>query len=305
MIKRNKPRGFHSSVRQAIFCVSLPFCLAFVGCSTNNVSPLDERVPLDKVSIEKFADVHAELDFENATARTPISDYLIGHDFLVEVRFAKAAQKFLEGCMTQKGFDYPGFSSVKWESLRPGEDRLFGQWDVKAAAKYGLELDPSRGVPKSGFGDDADKNETDAIEACVGDLEAHDAMRPLVDELTRSSIADRIFEESAFLAEESPEGKEASQKFTQCMKERGLVLDRDSGYVSSEYRDRGKEAEITAAVGEAECNVKTGRVQTMYDLRARYEAAYIEKFESQLKAVQGQKREILAKLDAIVAGAKK
>ena len=274
--------------------------LALSGC-TSAAEMNDPMADLPEVSIEGLEAVKAELAFDSGTAQTPLDPYLIGYSFEIEVKRAQASAKFYEGCMSEFGYEDSEFTEVDWDGLRPQEERMFGLWDVGAAAKHGLDLDWSLGVPEPESELERGQGYADAILVCSGKREEDAAFAPIIQKLEETQfVSDRIQGMSMYLAEESDEGKAATAKFAACMKDRGLVLNPDSGYVSSDYSEQGKEAEITAALGEAECNVSTGRVQTLYDLRARYETAYMKKYESQLEAVMKEKQAILAQLEGII-----
>lgn len=275
--------------------------LALGGCATSSSELDDPFAPLPEVSIEEFSSVTADLDFGTATASTPLDPYLVGYSFEIETAFAQARATITGECLRGFGYASREFATVDWETLQPLDDRQFGMWDVRAAAKFGFEPDGSRGVPQPSPALNAGQGYADASAVCAGKRQEDPRYASILRDLEGPQfLSDRIQGNAMALALASPEGSAATERFADCLRARGLVLDPDSGYVSSEYTAKGKEAEIVAALGEAECNRSSGRVQTLYDLRARYEAAYMERYESQLDAVAEQKRSILDRLEALI-----
>jgi hypothetical protein len=86
------------------------------------------------------------------------------------------------------------------------------------------------------------------------------------------------------------------------MEEAGLVLDPDDGRPSEQYSAQGKESEIAAAITEARCAQTTGAVQTLYDLQAKYEAAYREDQAAQIQAFSEKRRKVERFFDDVIAG---
>lgn len=296
------PRPALSARLRLLSMLALPVIFALpvlVGCATGTPEVEDESASLPEITAQGFSDVKAELNFETGTATTPISEYLTNLDFGTEVLFAHARETLVTECMTAAGHNYTGLTSVDWGSLQPQEDRIFGRWDRVSAAEFGSMMDETRGVPKTTTVEQGVEFNS-ALALCQEEAAVDPVLGPLSEDLSQLTLADRILGNASTLAENSDAGREATESFTACMEDKSIVLDPDSGYMSSEYTDLGKDAEIAAAVGEADCNVDTGRVQKLYDLRAQYEAAYIEKYEAQLGDVLAHKQEVHAQLRAII-----
>ncbi|RGE15362.1 hypothetical protein, partial [Leucobacter sp. wl10] len=249
--------------------VPVAFALpTLTACAAEEPEITDSTATLPEVSAESFADVKAELDFDTGTATTPISEYLTNMDFETLVLFSQARERLITDCMAAASQTYDGLTSVDWDSLQPQEDRIFGLWDRAGAARLGTMLDETRGVPRTTTVDQGvDFN--NALTTCNEQAAADDVLGPLSEDLNELTLADRILGNSAELAQQSKVGKAATESFKQCMEEKSIVLDPTSGYMSAEYTDLGKEAEVAAAVGEADCNVDTGRIEELYDLRAQ------------------------------------
>lgn len=276
--------------------------LTLTACVSSSTHETDSEDLLPEVSIEDFAQVKAQLNFDNGTATTPIADYLTNTDFETEVLFAQAYESLVTTCMSDAGHSYDGLSAVDWDALEPQEDRLFGQWDRTSAAQRGSAMDENRGIPKSTSAAPGPEFTT-ALVTCNEEVNTGDVLRPLADQLAQPTLADRIQGNSAVRAEESGAGQAADARFAECLEDKSLVVDPDSGYVSAEYAELGTEEDIASAVGEADCNIETGRIQELYDLTARYVAAYMEEYEAQLGAVLEEKQELHRQLQDIIDSA--
>ena len=276
--------------------------LVLTACAAEPSEVADTTASLPEVSIDGFADVTAELDFDTGTAVTPISEYLVNADFQTEVLFAQARETLVTRCMTSAGHPYNGLTATDWDAVTPQENRIFGRWDVASAAALGAMMDETRGVPKTTFVDRGVDFNND-LNGCNAEAASDAVLGPLSESLSELTLADRILGNAATLAERSEAGKAATERFTACMAKKGIVLDPASGYMSGEYSDLGKSAEIAAAVGEAECNSDTDRIRELFDLSAQYEAAYIAQYEAQLDSVLVHKQQVHEQLQGIINGA--
>lgn len=276
--------------------------LVLAGCGASTPELDDASAQLPVVSTEGFEDVTAELDYDTGTATTPISRYIVNQDFKTEVLFSQARETLISRCMDAAGFAYPGLTSVDWGSLRPMEDRLFGQWDRAAAAQFGVDLDPNRGTPKSNLVEEGPEFNT-ALSSCNQQAMQDATLGPLAMKLSELTLADRILANAANLAQQSEAGKRVTELNSACLSARSIVVDPESGGISVEYSELGKEAEIEAVLAEVDCNLETGRIETLYTLRAQYESAYIEKYESQLAQVLEVKQADYELLKGIIEGA--
>lgn len=276
--------------------------VTLTACVSSSADQTETEDLLPEVSIEDFAQVKAHLNFDNGTATTPIVDYLTNTDFETEVLFAEAYESLVTTCMSEAGHPYDGLLAVDWDALEPQEDRLFGQWDRASAAQRGSAMDESRGIPKFTSAPSGPEFTT-ALVTCNEEVNTGDVLRPLADQLSQPTLADRIQGNSAVRAQESEAGRDADARFTQCLEDKSLVVDPDSGYVSAEYAEIGTEEDIASAVGEVDCNIETGRIQEMYDLTAQYVAAYMEEYEAQLGAVLEEKQELHRQLQDIIDSA--
>lgn len=287
----------HRFSRAAVITLTLT---TLAACATDSPNPADD---LGEVSIADFTDVRATLDFDTGIAVTPIDDYLTNVDFQTEVLFTQAHEALVTVCMAEAGHTFTGLTSIDWSALLPMEDRTFGLWNRASAAVRGSDLDRSRGVPKGNTTVKEGVAFNQALDVCDESAQSDATLGRLTEELMQGTLADRIMGQSITLAEHSDAGKAVTSRFTKCLEDKSLVVDPESGYVSSEYSDIGVEADITASVGEVDCNIDTGRIQALYDLTAQYEAAYMNKYEAQLGSVLAHKRELHAQLQDIIDSA--
>ncbi len=272
---------------------------ALSACSAQPDELADSSAPLPDISIEGFETVTAELDFETALATTPITPYVLNSTYETEMLVVRASQALVRTCMGGLGFDFTTLSAEEWESRLPRSDRLYGLWDHTEASQFGFDLNPGRGVLRQGTVDQGQEY-ADALNQCYEGAYANEQLAPLLDTVNNLTIADRIQGNSYVRAQNSAAGKAAHKRYLQCMKEKTIVVDSD-GNPSSEYSDLGKDSEITAALAEVDCNISSGRIQTMYDTAAKYEAAYMKKYEEQLDAVLELKQQTYDGLRSIIA----
>lgn len=250
---------------------------------------------LSDVNIADYSGVTATLDFERGTARMPLDEFSTQSDsFQGKTSHALAAT--IDGCMVEQGF--PAISGrINWANFGGREDRSFGLWSVGAAAAYGLDLNPELidgnldtldlGIPYN-----------KALPACVDR-----AKEQLVSELTFSetpNIDVRIAQTSLMRARESAAGIAAIERRSACLEENGVILG-ENDYPAEEYKGQGKETEVRVSVLEAQCAVSTDAIQDLFNLQARYQAAYMDQQEAALAEHQKKMREVEARLDKIIA----
>ena len=282
-----------------VFLIAPVALTLLTSCSPGSPNTDETQELLPDISIADFSDVKATLNFETGTATTPIDAYLTNTDFETELLYSQAYEALITGCMSDAGLTYEGLTLIDWDTLQPQEDRLFGQWDRTSAAQRGSMLNDARGIPKSTSVEQGVEFNR-ALDACHESVTAGEMLAPLAEELTQPTLADRIYGNSAVRAQETREGKAATARFTECLENKSLVVDPDSGYVSADYGELGAEADITSALGEADCNVDTGRVQKLYDITSQYISAYMVEYEAQLKEVLERKQVIHHELQAII-----
>lgn len=273
-----KNPGQHVRAFTQIISVAL-VCFALTACSPETSSN-SETLQADSIDLEPYTHVRANLDFETGTVTLPLQAIEMNSPEVGELRVL-ATRALVDSCLADNGLP-----TYAWPNRTPeGDDRLYGIWSVSWAASFGYDL------PQS-----ADKDDLPPIsaeqEACfsAGRAEMEDKLKAIDavnfdDDVRRAAYA-------ATLA--SPEGKVALSLAQECMRDRGLSLDSESGFpkldTSSEY---GGEANIRIAVIEATCNVETGAVQALYDLTAQYQTALIDRNEAAAVALAEEKAELV------------
>lgn len=266
------------------------------GC-TSDVPSGGAEEGLSAVSITDYGEVTASLDFEHAVAKLPLDQYsLTSPDYVIRVLHAIAVRK--DECMVDAGFPATA-TSLDWSAYQKEEDRTYGIWSVAYASTYGTDLAHQAGAPTIdtlSMGVDFNKQYSKCTEA---------SKESLMEELLFSqdmNIDAKIRRESAEMTRASEEGQRARADWSACMEERGLVLDQSDGRPSEQYKKQGKEAEIGAIVIEAECAASTGAIQKLYDIQARYEAAYIDAHAAQLDTLTERRDRAIAIFEDAIAG---
>ncbi len=112
----------------------------------------------------------------------------------------------------------------------------------------------------------------------------------------------QVYRQAARATLDSPEGKAALQKRTTCMENEGVVVDPETSMPSSDYGtgERADETMVRVAVVAAQCSEQTGAIQELYDLTARYQAAYIDQREAQFVALEEHATAVEARLDEVL-----
>ncbi len=270
-----------------------------VSCSTPSTSSGD--VALGEVSIDAYGDVTAVLDFEAGTARLPL-DAVALESPEVYARDFHALWVLIDECMVTNGF--PAVSStVDWSADTGGEDRRFGQWSVSLASTYGPDLPPGGKSPLVDtleLGSDYNAE----LPSCMDAAKQERAQRTSGEQVPMDrppGIDRQIISASYEAALSSEAGKNAVARRVECLETQGIVVNPDSGAPSSDYYSDDRTA-ITTAVAEAECNVETGAVQELFDLMARYQAAYMDQHEALIVELAAQRKELISQLDEIILG---
>ncbi|QIK63404.1 hypothetical protein G7068_09480 [Leucobacter viscericola] len=277
---------------------AIGFVVLLNGCSTSveDTSPGDGPRVEDSVSIEAYSNVTAELDFERGTASLPLDPYLVNGD---DEFFAKATHAdfaYVERCVAKHGFTY--LSNIDWSAVEKPENQLFGEWSVPLAQQYGLEAPSNSGIPKV-MPSQAEPAIEEAASACMDEAKARAQNTA---EFLESPHVDSDIEVMSYdLTLAHPEAKAAINKRSECVKKKGIVLE-DDGYLAESYYEQDPAAQIKAATVFAECQVSSGAVQKLFDLYARYQAAYIDKQEAQLGELLKQKQTHEAELDRMIEG---
>lgn len=285
---------------KSIFLRHLPLVLgvlALTSCATATLESKGSVPSLAPVSIADYSKVTAKLDFAHAIATTPIDEITVQAPAF-NTKIFHAIDIRTDQCMVKRGFQEIA-PKMDWTPYPEEEDRGYGAWGVENASKYGLDMAPDRGprdfdtVP---LGVEYNKAYAPCMES------AKEGLMSILSFTDAPNIDARIIMQAHEMTRTSAAGKKAIASWRTCMEDRGLVLDPDDGFPSAQYKAQGKESEIKATVTEATCGVETGAVQTLYDIQARYEQAYIDSQAAQIQAFKKKRDQIEHELDEIIAG---
>ncbi|GAA4679163.1 hypothetical protein [Frondihabitans cladoniiphilus] len=287
------------NARQALGISTLALAaLAISGCSAGDPEPEPSGFALPKVSITSQEDVVAKLDFAHGIANTPLDRISLDEPAFSMKQFHAVAVRTDE-CMVERGLE-PVASKTNWSPYLDFEDRRWGGWSVDYASEYGVDAPPNAGpqfFDTLPLGVEYNK----AFAQC--DESAKDSLKTVFAFTEGAPQIDyRIRTGSSNLAENAPAGRKALASWHACEEKAGIVLDPQDGYPSAQYKAQGKEAEIHAAVVQAQCAVDTGAVQTLYDLQAKYEAAYLDQQATAVQAFVKKRKAVEKHLDAVIAG---
>lgn len=282
----------------ATLCALLVVGVATVsGCSSS--PQIDAQNDIPAISRDGYGGVAARLDFSSGTAQLPLDTYSLQVP-AVQSKVLHALAVDADSCMVEQG--YPAVAdSVSWDPYTPDDNRRYGLWSADFSAKFGFDRPQSTGMQRYvidtlPYGVDYN----DAYQKC------RDSVSPTMQEaltfLQAPNVDWRLRARSEELALSSSEGSAATRDWKDCMEAKGIVLDPETGYPSQLYVNQGKESEIAAAVTQADCAKTTGAIQTLFNIQAQYETAYIDANAAQLSEFAQKRTEVLSKLDTVIDG---
>lgn len=289
-------------VRSPIAFAALAALLLLAACaSTPPPSPSPSASTLDAladVSIDGYEHVRAELDFDNGVASLPIDEFTKGNP-AIQMKALHAIALLADRCLAEQGL--PTLSErYDWSPYTDEENRRYGLWSVSLASKHGLDVAPSAGLRSRNIDTtDLGVDFNEAYERC-----RESAEQALWDELTFLSDADldrRIRLRSAELALAHSDGATAAAAWRACTDAHEVVIDPTNGLPSEHYAAQSEESAIRVAVIQAECAASTGAIQTLFDLQARYEAAFIDQQAAALREFSVRLDEVVTALDEVIA----
>lgn len=279
--------------------VSIGAVIGLTACSADAVTdgPSATSDDLPAVDIAAFDATSARLDFDHAIPTLPLDDLSLSSPIFVS-KVLHALAVAADSCMTDRGYEAVA-DRIDWSPYLLEEDRTYGLWSIPYASRSGFDLAADTGprtLDTLPLGIEFNK----AYPVCM-----EEAKSSMADELTFAQGPDidwRIRTEAQSRASASDAGEAAHADWETCMEEAGLVLDPDDGRPSEQYSAQGKESEIGAAVTEARCAQTTGAVQVLYDLQAKYEAAYMDDQAAQIQAFSDERRKVERFFDDVIAG---
>lgn len=270
--------------------------VALSACASEPAQPDEEWGP---VSVADYADVSAVLDYETGTVVMPL-DAVRAVTPEVADKTRRALWAVADSCMVENGFARIS-PDVSWPEVSSDEDRLFGRWSTLLASRYGAVPSPET---LEGFRIDTVSRGVAYNEQLA---DCWDGMQEvLADELgfveSSTNVDFQVYRQAAQATLSSPEGEAALQRRTACIEGEGVVVDPETSLPSSDYGtgERADETMVRVAVVAARCSESTGAVQELYDLTARYQAAYIDQREAQFVALDERAAQIEARLDEVL-----
>jgi hypothetical protein len=270
--------------------------LALASCVPEPTADADDQ--LGSVSIDGYADVSATLDYATGTVALPMDPYSLQTPD-VTTRVVRAIAEARDECLVERGFSAVA-AEMDWTPGPPMENRRYGVWSVENASRYGFDLPPE--VEQAVWAPDTTSLGVE-FNKVYGECDS--ATRESLAEglafLSEPNIDWRIRDEAALRTLEHPDGKAAMTAWRSCMEQQGVVLDQDGSFPSEQYSRQGKESEIRVAVIQAECGASTRAVQTLFDLQARFEAAYLDTHAAAVAEFAKKREEVLASLDGATA----
>jgi len=267
------------------------------GCAAGGVEPDDSA--------------HAYLDSVSGEIVMPLSEYAFYGRHADEQVFDTAAEAVVGECMKKKGFT----SSVARTPADPTtdlDDRTFGMWDEKRAARYGfgsadspldVALEQARAVGGMQW--------SAARDACYEDDEsvrtAMATVNPPQDEYL-NSLASRLESEALTKARKDERWHRAREPWEQCLKGAGLTAQTGEYYLTEQsYALLGNEGAGSSEEGirlasiEALCNTESRLTQTLADLEAAYQQPLIDTNQAALNEEKERKQQLLEAARAYIA----
>lgn len=249
--------------------------------------------------IASYENIRARLDVDTATIRFPLDDYsLSGTDAL---RLEHANEILLSRCLAQRGFDDPR-ATLDVKDLVVAPDRRYGIWTTAQAETRGYAL------PTSPADDAITEQERaqpqawwDASTQCIASTEQLPVVEPLAHTDEMRVVDDGIVRASDE-AKADEHWKAARQKWVDCIAADDLTPQSSTSLVPTLPAD-DDEAQRKIALIDVRCKTSTGVVQTMADIEARYQQAYIDEHADELNSVRARVHEIQEKVNTIITEA--
>lgn len=270
------------------------------GFASPDPSAIPPQIAIEELDTAAFADVTAQLDEKAEAITTPLSTYYMSGREIMAISHANDLA--MQGCMAGYGEPYPE-AQLPWDLEPVAFDREYGVWSVSRAAEWGRSVPRTeRDIAAEAISPAATSTPEwlQAQDSCLQATEFFDAIHTYgsTEEIMSSSMAIVYAGSQAagIYAGRTPAYVEYGRALAKCYAEHGLTTSDETGPWGV-VTPNDPEAATTVIVQDAKCHQETGAVQGMYDLRAQYEAAYIEAHESELAAAKEKK-------DAIVTAAR-
>ncbi|MFT4136890.1 hypothetical protein [Microbacterium sp.] len=293
---RSRRRGSRCHARAWSIGVLVLALMVSSSCSGKSDEVGAAFTPVD---LADYADVEAHLDFEAGTVVMPLDNVRAVTPRLADMHL-RAIWAVTDACLSEHG--YPTVSNdVDWPPVAPDEDRIFGRWSVALASRYGAALDPTT---REGFRIETVSRGVDynkQLTSCWDETQVLLQQELAFIEST-SNVDYQIYIQSYRSTLSSDQGKAALLERTQCMERQGVVVDEATQLPSSAYAAKSDASvdAVRVAVVAAQCGVETGAIQQLYNVLARYQAAYIDQREAQLVALREKATVVEARLARVL-----
>lgn len=256
----------------------------------------------------RFADATAALQANTEEIVLPLDrEYLLNDAELALVEGANYA--LTDSCMQRSGYRYP-LGMIDWSRTDPTPDRRYGLWSPSRAAQFGYDLPPAPA-------DDAiaeviaaseDAQYYDMSVAC---LDTTEQLPLLSGELVGGDPdAERLLEvavrgagEARTFAEGDPLWERTIGAWRECLSDAGVGAPSEPGNWTPSFPRDDAAAQVRIAIADVQCKEQTDLVQTLANLEAQYQAAFIDVNEAALEPLATAKQETIERARAILLGA--
>jgi hypothetical protein len=249
-------------------------------------------------NLNDYASVRAKLDPAAGTIQLPLDQYAMSARESDVVQHANAL--LVKGCMAKSGLEYPR-ATENWDTKAVPQDRRYGLWSMDMAQKFGYDLP-----------EDSRSKAIDKIEATLPDswwtawnqcIDQKVKQLPLMGELENaghlSPVDSGIVEAHNELVASSTYSKVWSS-WSDCITKAGLLPEKDKGVMAPQL-PKSVESQARAAVIDVGCKQKINAIQTLADIEAKYQMAYIDQNESALVAYRSKADTVLVHARQIIA----
>lgn len=256
-----------------------------VACAAS--SPPPDLLDVDGIDLQNYANVSANLDFDEGSVTLPVDSIdHVGPEFMEAEHDALRA--LVDSCLGELGLPPYAWSVPPAEQM---DNRLYGSWSIPFASRYGFASSSEGEAPAPPV---LTLEEQGCFSGAKGEL------GPVLEGIDTVDIDTQISSTAYDSVRASAEGRAALRAAQDCMRGKGLTLNSTSGLPVLDYSMPNSEANIRAAVIVATCNVDTGAIQTLFDLTARYQTALMDRNEAAVAALQQKNADRIAALKAIV-----
>lgn len=244
--------------------------------------------------LSKYASTHVQLDPSRGRMVFPLDAFSSDAEGFLTID--KANHLAIEKCVKRAGQPM-----IPYRSMASDEDeRLFGLWVEPFAATYAY------GVPKDlnkvGYVGGTEKSTPASVEAyrtCVAQLK--DKLLPILrsNEAGSTEPAAVGASKSIAMTQKNALYEATWKSWAECVRKSNIsVSGIEDGFAPNLPPD--EEGKIRVALIDVRCKRETNVVQTLGDLFARYQAAYIEENEAALMEQKKKLQQTLQKAEEII-----